>query len=419
MADLDSQRQIADLRTLLEVSRQLGAVTELLPLLKQIEQAALTILDCERVTVFLYDPNDDELYSKVATGGADIRFSAKLGIAGEAARARQIVIVNDAYADARFNPAVDKKTGFHTRNLLTVPMFGHDGRVVGVLQILNKRSGPFTAVDEERASTLALLAGVAVHRQMLIDEYAEKQRIQRDLHIAREIQQALLPRKNPELPGYDIAGWNCPADETGGDCFDFIRLADNCLALMVADATGHGIGPALIVSECRALLRALATVTDDVARIISRVNRLISEDLPEGRFVTTFFGLLDSSRHQIHYVSAGHGPLLLIRATTGEVCELAATTVPLGIIDEITIAPTAPLDLRPGDIFVVTTDGFFEWPNGQGDLYGIERVAQVICSSRTRSMNELIQQLRADVSAFADGVRNPDDLTIIAVKRVG
>jgi phosphoserine phosphatase len=418
MADSATDRQIADLRTLLDVSRQLGAVTELLPLLKQIEQAALTILDCERVTVFLYDPNDDELYSKVATGASDIRFSAKLGIAGEAARARQIITVNDAYADARFNPDVDKKTGFHTRNLLTVPMFGHDGRIVGVLQILNKRRGAFTPADEERATTLALLAGVAVHRQMLMDEYAEKQRIQRDLHIAREIQQALLPRKNPDLPGYDVAGWNCPADETGGDCFDFIRLADNCLALMVADATGHGIGPALIVSECRALLRALATVTDDVPKIMSRVNRLISDDLPEGRFVTTFFGLLDSSRHQIHYVSAGHGPLLLIRATTGQVVELAATAIPLGILDEITIAPAAPLEMRPGDIFVVTTDGFFEWPNAAGELYGIERVAQVICRNGQRPMSEVIQALRTDVTAFAAGIPHPDDLTIIAVKRL-
>src|SRR5262249_32391769 len=157
---------------MLEVSRQLGAVTELLPLLKQIEQAALTVLDCERVTVFLYDPSDDELYSEVATGTSDIRFSAKLGIAGEAARARHLVTVNDAYSDRRFNPEGDGKPGFHTRTLLTVPMFGHDGRMVGVLQILNKRSGGFTPADEERATTLALLAGVAVHRQMLIDEYA-------------------------------------------------------------------------------------------------------------------------------------------------------------------------------------------------------------------------------------------------------
>ncbi len=418
MAVDDAERQISDLRTLLEVSRQLGAVTELMPLLKHIEQAALTILDCERVTVFLYDPNDDELYSKVATGAADIRFSAKLGIAGEAARTRERVVVNDAYADPRFNREVDRKTGFHTRNLLTVPMTGHDGRIVGVLQILNKKSGDFTPADEERAITLALLAGVAVHRQILIDEYTEKQRLQRDLYIAREIQQASLPRRDPKVDGFDIAGWNCPADETGGDCFDFMRLSGDRLAMMVADATGHGIGPALIVSECRAFVRAMASVTDDLGLIMSRVNKLISEDLPGGRFVTTFFGVLDAVAGQIHYCSAGHGPMLLVRGATGDAWEFEANMVPLGVLDDVEPKPASAVTLGPGDIFVITTDGFFEWPDPAGERFGVQRVVDVIRQQKNGRMVDLIAAIRQAVTAFAAGVRQPDDLTIVAVKRL-
>ena len=234
---------------LLEVSKQMAASTELVPLLQRVEQATRQVLDCERATVFLYEACAEELYSKVATGETEIRFSAKLGIAGEAVRTKSIVNVPDAYADPRFNPEVDRKTGFRTRNLLSFCLIGHDGQVVGVLQALNKRGGPFTPDDEELASILSSQAGVAIQRQMLLDEYAEKQQLERDLDIARDIQQSLLPASAPQIDGYDIAGWNRPADQTGGDCYDFVPLAGGRWGLMLADATGHGIGPALCVSE--------------------------------------------------------------------------------------------------------------------------------------------------------------------------
>ena len=259
MADMAHDRQLSDLNALLGVSRELGATTELLPLLHKVERAVRQVMDCERSTVFLYDTSQEELYSLVATGDEHIRFSAKLGVAGEALQTRSTIIVHDAYADQRFNRAIDQATGFRTRNLLTFPMQGYEGGVVGVLQALNKKEGTFDSLDQERASDLGTLAGVAIQRQMLLDEYAEKQRLERDLALARNIQQKLLPKANPQIAGYQIAGWNRPADDTGGDCYDYFPVEDGRLGVLLADVTGHGIGPALIVSECRALIRALAS----------------------------------------------------------------------------------------------------------------------------------------------------------------
>ena len=202
----DSKRTIADLTHLLDVSRQLGATVELQPLLESIERAALKVLGCERASVFLYDRTANELYSKLATGVEEIRFPADRGIAGEAAQQRTTINVEDAYADDRFNPDVDRQTGFRTRSLLTVPMSGYDGSLMGVLQVLNKRGGAFTTSDEHLAHTVGALAGVALQRQLLLEAYAEKQKLEHDLSLAREIQQSALPTAPPRLDGFDIAG---------------------------------------------------------------------------------------------------------------------------------------------------------------------------------------------------------------------
>ena len=417
MGEPNHAQLVDDLRVLLEVSRQLGASTELLPLLQAVERATLRVLDCERVSIFLYEPYADELYSKVATGVTEIRFSAKTGIAGEAVRTNSIINVPDAYADPRFNRAVDKQTGFRTRNLLTFCLTGYDGQVVGVLQALNKRDGDFTAADEDLAVTLSSLAGVAVQRQMLLDEYAEKQRLQRDLAVAREIQQSLLPDTAPQVEGYDLAGWNKPADETGGDCYDFMLLADGRWGLMLADATGHGIGPALMVSECRALLRAAIVSGDDLTTGVQRANRLLVDDVPSGRFVTTFFGVLDANLHQIQYLSAGHGPLLHFKAT-GERIELPASTLPMGILPELDATTPPPINLDPGDVLLLVTDGFFEWANPQDEQFGTRRIFDLVQAHRQASSAELIGLLHQAVLDFANGVPQADDLTAIVIRRL-
>ncbi|MFQ5489269.1 MAG: PP2C family protein-serine/threonine phosphatase [Phycisphaerae bacterium] len=412
------QRRIDHLTTLLEVTKQMAATTELRPLLGRVEQATLEVLDCERATVFLYDGVVDELYSEVATGGTEIRFSAKLGIAGEAARTRCIVNVPDAYADPRFNQEVDRKTGFRTRNLLSFCLIGYDGQMVGVLQALNKRGGPFGREDEELAATLSSQAGVAVQRQMLLEQYAQKQRLERDLAVARDIQQSLLPESDPKIDGYDLAGWNQPADETGGDCYDYVEMPEGCWGLVLADATGHGIGPALCVSECRALLRASIAGPDDLSDGMQRSNALLGEDLPAGRFVTTFFGVLDPGQHTVRYVSAGHGPLLHYRAADKQRVELPATTLPMGIVPDLDTDQPEPIVLARGDTLLLLTDGFFEWANPADEQFGCDRIFDLIEANPQATAAETIRLLHQAVVAFGNGTPQADDLTVIAVKRL-
>ncbi len=394
MGGCQSDQDKAHLNAVLEVSRLIGATVELMPLLKSIERAALKVLSCERASVFLYDPTNDELYSMIATGVEGLRLSAKRGIAGEVVRTRKIINVPDAYADPRFNPDVDRHTGYRTRSILTFPLIGYDDRLVGVLQVLNKTDGGFVAVDEQLAGVLSSLAGVAVQRQMLLEEYAEKQKLERDLDLARSIQQQLLPDEPPQLEGFDIAGWNKPADQTGGDCFDFLVLEDGRLALMVADATGHGIGPALVIAECRALLRAVSSMSRDLPAIMDRVNALLAADLPADCFVTAFFGWIDPAAGALNYISAGHGPLLLCHTRQDEIIELPATSLPLGILPDLQFGLAEPIRFHAGDLMLIMTDGFFEWARPDGEEFGTQRVSWLLREHRDRPAADVIHLLQ-------------------------
>lgn len=415
---MSDARKLADLHAVLEVSRQLGASTDLIELLRIIEQAALTVLDCERVSIFLHDRQNDELYSRLATGQEGLRIPATLGIAGEVFRTVQTVNVADAYNDARFNREVDRRTGYRTRNLLTCPLLGVDHQPVGVMQVLNKRGQPFDIWDEELVRTLGAQAGVALQRQLLMEEFIETQRIKEDLRIAHDIQQHLLPRKPPRLLNYDIAGWNQPTDETGGDFYDLQLLANGTLAVTIADVTGHGVGPALIAAECRALLRASLSLTQNLERVLALVNDMLVDDMPEDRFVTAFVGLLDPSNHRFTYISAGQGPVFHFTRATGEVIELPTTGIPLGVLPDRNYEASRAFVFEPGDLLLFITDGFVEWPDDAGNRFGNDRVESMLQTHHALPAKELIGVMYEAAREFAQGSPQRDDLTAVVIRRV-
>jgi len=412
----ESTRQLRDLQTVLEVTRQLALTIDLEALMSAIERAARQVLRCERAAVFLYDHQTNELYSRIATGVGEIRFPAYKGIAGYVVQTGQIVNVPDAYADRRFNPEIDRQTGYRTCNILAVPMYDFSSRLMGVLQALNKQGGCFDDYDEWLAGVLSAQAGVALQRHNLLEEYAAKQKMQRDLDIARTIQQRLLPKEAPQVSGFQIAGWNRPADETGGDCFDFFAREDGSVAISLADATGHGIGPALVVTECRAFLRAGLHGPADLASVMTRVNRMLCQDLPGDRFITAFVALLEPDADKVPYVAAGQGPVLIVRAD-GSVEQLGSTAIPLGIDRDFAIAAGEPIGLGRGDVLAVMTDGFFEWQDGHGEEFGIDRLAESISRHRRLQAEQIIQNVYKEVLAFVGSRAQPDDLTAVVVKR--
>ncbi|MCC6556381.1 MAG: SpoIIE family protein phosphatase [Polyangiaceae bacterium] len=409
------------LLAILDVSRKLAAPSGLTELLELILQKGCEVIGADRGAVFLYDAASRELYSRVATGQASIRFSIEKGIAGECARRRKTIVVDDCYADPRFNPDIDRRTGYRTRCLIAVPLIGLDDHLVGVLQMLNAASGRFGPDERDVAELLAAQAAVAIQRTLLLEERLVMLRLQREMAIARDIQQNALLRRLPRCPGYSISVFNQPADDTGGDIYDVIRLRGEGeaapLLLVLADAAGHGIGSALSVTEFRAMLRIGLRLSADLETLMLHINQQLLEDLPDYKFITAFLGELDPAAHRITYHAAGQGPLLHYRAATREAVWCEPSTTPLGMFRELDVAAAPTIEMAPGDLLVLLTDGFYEYQDAAGHDFGAARVVDLLQRTSDRPVAEILGGLIAELHEFAGAAPQIDDLTALLVKR--
>jgi anti-sigma regulatory factor (Ser/Thr protein kinase) len=216
-----------------------------------------------------------------------------------------------------------------------------------------------------------------------------------------------------------MAGQFCPADQTGGDTFDLVPLDERRLFLLLGDASGHGIGPALSATQMTGMLRVALRLGADLDAIFAQVNNQLVEDLPEEHFVTAFFGVLDTVTHKVDYHAAGQGPLLHFQAATGVCRWLSPTTFPLGFMKYPQVDLPQQIELAPGDILGLITDGVFECENPAGTMFGTEGVEQVLHTRHEGSMSDLLARMLQAVHVFADGHPQADDITIVLLARRG
>ena len=413
MTQKDSKK---DIQAVLQIARALGISSDLDNLLKMVVDYSMELLNAERATLFLYDGEHEELYTRIAEGVEEFRMSINAGFAGLAARNLEIVNCPDAYADKRFNREIDALTGYRTRNILSCPLTDYNGKLVGVLQVLNKRNASFDNADIELTEALSAQAGVALQRAKLMEEYLEKQRMETAMEVAHEIQQEMMPSQSPPLEGFDIACWNRPCDATGGDFCDFVSLDKRHLMLSLGDVSGHGIGPALVSCATRAMLRALWSDNFDIEEVIRKVNRLIKDDLQDDRFITAFLGVIYSETGLLHYCSAGQAPMLWLHANSSKVDILAANTYPMGILPDMGDIETQKTPMQTGDVFALLTDGFYEWARADKERFGIERVVKVIIANHKKNADDILKAIRTAVEDFA-ATKQSDDLTAIIIKK--
>src|SRR5262249_25859499 len=256
-------------------------------------------------------------------------------------------------------------------------------------------------------------------------------KLERDLQLARRIQQDTFPAELPALAGFEIDAWNEPAEQTGGDTYDVIgyeplpgqraprlSLVDPQRAvLLVADATGHGIGPALSVTEVRAMLRMAVRAGEGLASIIAHLNAQLCADLSEGRFVCAWLGELDCRDATLSSFSCGQGPILHYRAADRSCDILETDAAPLGLLDDLEVRLRAPILLQPGDVFVVASDGVVEAVNATGVSFGTKRLIDLVAQLQAASASELLRALRSELAAFTDATPPDDDRTVLIIKR--
>ena len=402
---------------ILEVSRHLARPLDLKEMLTEVVKAACAVLHAERCTVWLFDAEKNEFFTEVLIGDAPICIPADRGLVGSCAQTRDVINVPDCYADPRFDRSIDQSTGYRTRCLLSVPLIGYDDALIGVMQVLNRIDRPFDDGDVETATALTAQCAVALQRARMIEDLLVKERLEQELDVARQIQRRTWPLAMPTAKGYDIHGMSLPAEETGGDTFDIISLDERRHLLLLADAAGHGVGPALSVTQVRAMLRMCARLGCDLPAAFNGINYQLAEDLPDDRFVTAFLGILDTELHEIEYLSAGQGPLFHYRAKQDDVELLKPTTLPLGILKELPVDEPGRISMAPGDIVALMTDGILEAEREDGEQYGDDRTTQVLRNHCTRPMAEVAQTLHEQARAFTGGGPQADDVTFLFIKR--
>ena len=268
------------------------------------------------------------------------------------------------------------------------------------------------------------LAALSERFNAMVPLLQDRLSIRHDLSVAQEVQQALLPQKSPDLPGFDIAGRSLYCDETGGDYFDYVPLRLNAfgrprrMAVLVGDVAGHGIASALMMTTTRALLRSHAEGSDEPGALLAAVNPLLAADAQGGRFMTVFALFLTVGQPVASWSSAGHDPAMAYDPLSDSFAELSGEDIPLGIDPDWLFAPSEAGMLESGQVLVIGTDGIWEARNTAGEMFGKERLKDVIRANHTQSAADLLDTILAATADHRGTVPARDDATVVVVKVV-
>jgi phosphoserine phosphatase RsbU/P len=405
-----SRRSADRMKLVLDISRLLS-ITDLSTLLSRIAEASASFLDAERARVFLYDPETSELWTPRGTGGGETRIPSEMGVPGRVFRTGQVSEAVDppstAPGDAEGGP----------RSVLCAPLRDLDGATIGVVEIINKKAGRFTPEDRVSVELLAEHAALAIQRFRLLVAATQGIELRKEMELAQRVQAALVPDAPPRLAGLDVVGWTRAASVTGGDCYDLWKLPNGRVAALVADASGHGLAAALVISQVRAVVRALSDIETDPQWLLARMNARLADDLDDGRFVTAFVGVF-AGDGWVQWSSAGQGPVFLRIGGGARFQTVPTPAVPLGVSAEfISDAPT-PVRLDRGGMLVVMTDGLFEAVNRAGEAFGAERMGDLLDGMGDMPAGIVVQRLREAVRAWQGHDEPADDQTVVVVRRV-
>lgn len=368
------------------------------------------------------------------------------------------ILATDAQHDPRFIGTTTTLEGI--RSVLAVPL-GVGSDAFGIIYADSPvESVRFTEDHLKVLTTLASVAAIRVENARLLEQQLERERLESEIHLAREIQQRFQPASAPQVAGYDIIGISFSCYEIGGDYYDFIKRSDNRLLIALGDVSGKGTAAALLMSSLHAAIHAQACVQTSLVETINAVNSYLADNIPANRFITLFYSELDAATGALNYLNAGHNPALIVRraakanaathafdvsrnAATEDLagkdlagkdladdltldaaretqvfsCEqLAASGIPLGISSRASYMQSATM-LAPGDVLVIYSDGVTETVNPQGAEFGVERLRETIEAHTDLSAAGLRDKIESELTKFAGGAATVDDVTLVIVKR--
>ncbi|MBO0910862.1 MAG: SpoIIE family protein phosphatase [Acidobacteria bacterium] len=396
--------QVEDLIKLERAAQKITSILDLDELIDKIVTEVAQSFGCVEANIYLYDEANRELMLTGVCGctmhGKGSRKKLGEGMTGHAAETGKMHYAPDVRVDPYY---IACEPG--TLSELAIPL-EVEHHLVGVFSASHHELDGFTPAQLRLLEALSTHIAVAVRNaRRFVREREERERMSRDAQEARAIQQALLPKASPLIPGFSITGLTVPAGEVGGDWYDFIPFEDGSLGLVLADVAGKGTAAALLMSATRAMLRSLAATSASPAETLSRLNRLMAEDFPSGRFVTLIYAVLDPARRTLKFSSAGHLPPLLVARGTAHFLETESGT-PLGL-GESYFSETE-IELPPGARMVLYSDGITEAAGLEREEYGPERLQKHALEGDASS-----ESILEEVRRHANGRGLEDDATVI------
>ena len=411
---------------LLSISRSLGQEIQLDRLLTLIVSEVTSAMEAERSSLLLFDPASNQLVSKVAEGMStrEIRVPLGVGIAGATAQTRITINIPDAYQDERFNRSYDKASGFRTRSILSAPIIGQNGKLVGVVQVLNKiNKQSFTSDDERFLEAICIHLGIALERAEMVEAYLQGQILTKSLQLAREIQMGLVPKDFPAFPNIssiDIYAALEPALDVGGDLYDYFLLDKNRICFIIGDVSDKGVPAALFMAMVRTAFRMAATGSHEaIGPIMEKLNDFLCASNHSQMFVTVFAGILDLRTGEIEYADGGHEPPYIVHARGGATMIEKVGGIALGFMPEYQFR-CGQIQLEPGDSLILYTDGITEAMNSDRHLFSAERIQETLDRTATGiTAQALTKIVLGGVAAFVAGAHQNDDITLLVIRYAG
>ena len=411
----EAMREKVQNQLLLELGTKISGSLETGRLLEQILDLVFQVVRYDAAGIYLADKRTQWITRQTIRGydparDDAVRLKVGKGLIGWTVKTGQGVIVSDVTTDPRYMNARDQ-----TRSEMVAPI-RIGAEVIGAFNLESDEPDAYESEDMDLLMAFAAQAAVAIERTRLHEEVLEKRRLEEEVTIGQRIQRTFLPDRNPEIPNFDIAGANYSSELVGGDYYDFIRITEQQLGIVVGDVSGKGIAAALIMASFRASLIAEIRNNYAIRTVLSKVNKLLWESIEPDRFVTALYGVLDIPNRRFTYVNAGHNPALLYRVGSDRFESLDATGPLLGSFEAATFKERQ-VEIGPGDCLVLYTDGVTEAMNRAAEFFGEDRLRDVIRSRRSEPSGNVVRAIWETVRAFGEGDL-ADDLTVVVLRGV-
>jgi serine phosphatase RsbU (regulator of sigma subunit) len=408
------------LKTLYDITRTMNSSLEFNEALANVIDAMMRATKAERGVLMGVDDQTGELKLLGARGVTGEKLAEEdaysTTIVNQVVSTRQPLLTNNAMFDNRITPG-QSIIMRGLRAILCAPMLIQD-RLVGVVYVdTSMRTGNFTESDRDLLSAVANQAGITLENARLYGVAVEKGRLEHELNLAREIQQGLLPRRMPQLPGYEVKAIWQAAREMAGDFYDAFPVSENSFGVVMADVSDKGAPSALFMAVARSMIRSYSYAGMSPFETLRQTNDLILDDAESGMFVTVFHSVFQANGSSIH-INAGHNPPLLYIAKNNEAGYMSRGGRAIGWFPDNPLYESE-LQLEAGDLIVYYTDGLTDAENPAGVNFGEERLANAVIEAAGQSAEGVLDHIIRSVDAFAEGVPPFDDLTLMVVRYTG